>query len=79
MKPLPLPPKPVMLVPTQGCYQEPIIGKLVGESPTMWHVIMVGEGQYVRRYYKSTMMAVKPWDRNFPNRKLVIPEMALPK
>lgn len=63
------------LVPTEGCYQKAKNARIVGETPTQWHVIVEGES-YMRRFRKSDMLHVSPSERSFPNYRLTLQQQA---
>jgi len=57
--------------PTQGCHQRKQRATVVRETRTQYIVLMNDETRE-RRIRKSNMLHVSPWDRSFPDYRLVI-------
>lgn len=62
----------VRLVPTEGCHQKERKAIMLCETASEYRVRIVDESK-VRRFRKSTMLHVSPYDRQFPNYRLSLP------
>ena len=64
----------VRLVPTEGCYQKEKEAVMLCATASEYRVRVVDESK-VRRFRKATMLHVSPSDRQFPNYRLVLPNI----